>query len=78
MAYAMNDNFVIGHLVKNQVRIGRSDHAPQTALARKLPGMGVPQQEIDNDPNTRLHTAGALRRSRLDISQHLIEFGSGP
>src|SRR5580692_4766305 len=75
MAHAMNDDLVLGRLIKNQVRIGRGNHAPQTALAGKLTGMGMPQQEIDNDPNTCLHPAGAPRRPRLDIRQHLIEFG---
>ena len=78
MAYAMNDNLVLGRLIKNQVRIRRGNHAPQTALARELTGMGMPQQEIDNDLNACLHMAGTLRRPLLDIGQHLIEFGSSP
>jgi len=78
MAHAMNDNLVVGRLIKNQVRIRRGNHAPQTALAGKLTGMGMPQQEIDNDLNAYLHKASALRRPLLDIGQNLIEFGSSP
>ena len=78
MAHAMNDDLVLGRLIKNQVRIGRGNHPPQTALAGKLTGMGMPQQEIDNDLNACLNTTSALRRPLLDIGQHLIEFGSSP
>lgn len=78
MAHAMNHNLVFGRSVKNQVRIGRRDHAPQVVFARKLTGLGMLQYEIDDDLNACLHTTGALRRLRLDIGQHLIEFGSAP
>ena len=78
MAHAMNHNLVLGRLVKNQVWIGRRDYAPQAAFARKLTGLGMLQYEIDNDLNACLHTPSPLRRLRLDIGQHLIEFGSAP
>ena len=78
MAHAMNDDLVLGRLIKNQVRIGRDNHAPQTALAGKLTGMRMPQQEINNDLDACLNTASALRRPLLDIGQHLIEFDSSP
>jgi hypothetical protein len=40
--------------------------------------MKMPQQAIDDQLNAHLHMSGTLRRSRIDIVQHMIEFGSAP
>ena len=61
MAYAMNNNLVLGRLIENQVGIGRGGQTPQAAFARKLPGMGMLQQKIDNDVNAGLYMMRALR-----------------
>jgi len=43
MADAMNHDLVVGRLIKNQVWIGKGDHAPHSAFARKLTGQGMSQ-----------------------------------
>jgi len=61
MAYTVNHNFILGRLVENQIWIGGCNDPPQAALARKSAGMGMLQQQIDNDLNAGLHTTSTLR-----------------
>ena len=61
MAHAVNHNLVFRRVVIDQVRIGRDDHTPQATIARKLAGIRMLKQEIDNDLNACLHVAGTLR-----------------
>ena len=42
MTDAVNCNCILSRFVENQIRIGRGDHTPQTAIARELAGVRMP------------------------------------
>jgi hypothetical protein len=68
MAHAVDHDLIFSRLVKYQIRIGRDDQSPQASVARKLAGAWMPQQQIDDRLDTRLHMMGAKRRIYANTS----------
>ena len=75
MAYTMNDNFVLGRTVEDQIRVGRSDHTPHARSARHLADLGMPQDQVDNGANAFVNPARALRGMPGDVIKHSVEIG---
>jgi hypothetical protein len=69
----MNDDFIIAHLLEDQVWIRASDETAQAPAAGAQ--VGVVKREGDEPLNTGLHFVCAVGRLRLDISEHLSKIG---
>ncbi len=64
----MDDDFVIGRRVEDQVGVGVSDHAAKAARTRELAGPRMRRDEVDDRLNARLDatTAPEERSSMYD------------
>jgi len=75
--HTVNDDFITGHFVEDQVWIRASDEAAQALAAGSGAQVGVVKREVDEPLNAGLHLARAVGRLRLDIGEHLAKIGYG-
>src|SRR5260370_2979269 len=71
--HAVNDDFISGHVVEDQVWIRASDKTAQALAAGSGTHLGVVKGEVDEPLNAGMHLARALVRLLLDISEHLAK-----
>jgi hypothetical protein len=64
--HTVNDDFITGHFVEDQVWIRASDETAQALAAGSGAQVGVVKREVDEPLNTGLHLARAVGRLRLD------------
>src|SRR5271165_7261591 len=73
----MDDDFVIRRGVEDQVGVRVNDDAAKAARTRKLAGLRMRRDEVDDRLNARLDTTGALGRPVIDVRQDLFKLLSG-
>ena len=75
MPHTVNDDFITGHFVEDQVWIRASDETAQALAAGSGTHVGVVKREVDEPLNAGVHLARAFGRLLLDISEHLAKIG---